>query len=94
MANCSGISAPAPDAPEQAELSAAGTEEQFWNESPRYSVDNLLSIVPSAPGPEPTRLRRLGSTLLFFAVFCGTAALLGFETISAVRGGAVPALHQ
>ena len=94
MANFSGISAPGFDAPESAELSADGSEEQFWNESPRYSVDDLASIVPPAPRPEPTRLRRLSSTLLFFAVFCGTAALLGFETVSAVRAGALPAMHQ
>jgi hypothetical protein len=94
MGNFSGISAPALDAHECAELSADGSEEQFWNEPPRYSVDDLGSIVPPAPRAEPTRLRRLGSTLLFFAVFCGTAALLGFETVSAARGGALPAVHQ
>ena len=94
MGNLSGVSAPALDPSEHAELSTDGSEEQFWNEPPRYSVDQLCSIVPPAPRPEPTRLRRFGATLLFFAVFCGTAALLGFETVSAVRAGAVPAVHQ
>jgi hypothetical protein len=94
MGNLSGVSAPALDASESSELSADGSEERFWNESPRYSVDPLCSIVPPAPRPEPTRLRRLGATLLFFAVFCGTTALLGFEPVSAVRAGALPAVHQ
>jgi hypothetical protein len=75
------------EAPSNADPSLNDSEDQFWNEPPRYSVDNLLSLAPLPLKAAPSRLRRWGAKLLFAAVFCAVSTLLGFETLSAVHAG-------
>ena len=75
------------EAPSHADPSLNDSEDQFWNEPPRYSVDNLLSLAPLPLKPAPSHLRRWGAKLLFAAVFCAVATLLGFEALSVAHAG-------
>jgi hypothetical protein len=64
------------------------TEHQFWDAPPRYSRTSVLSLAPAALRA-PSRWRVWGARLLFGTIFCTVVALLGFETMSTVRGGSL-----
>ena len=51
-------------------------ERDFWNSPPAYSIPPTYSEPPGPVHGPPSRLRRIGATLLFVALFGGVLALL------------------